>query len=319
MAFFIGTDEAGYGPNLGPLTVTGTLWNVPDAESQLYTLLSEIVSQTTSDGLQIADSKALYQSSGKIKTLETNVLAVLYAMTGQVPISWQELLKLATTTAADDLENEAWISGQELTLPLAADVTTIKELGSRFQSACSNADVELLSIHCHPVFPPRFNHGVDEHGNKASFLSSITLSLAAELKKLAEHYDPDSDLRIVCDKHGGRSKYAGMLAQFLTDEFIWVSQERLERSDYSWTESQKDVSVSFVARGESFLPTALASMVSKYVREIFMELWNNFWALHIPDLKPTKGYPQDAKRFKREIAATQESLGIDDHAIWRKR
>ncbi len=28
--FVIGTDEAGYGPNLGPLVISATLWETPD-------------------------------------------------------------------------------------------------------------------------------------------------------------------------------------------------------------------------------------------------------------------------------------------------
>ena len=31
----IGTDEAGYGPNLGPLTVAATAWHLPDGVEPL--------------------------------------------------------------------------------------------------------------------------------------------------------------------------------------------------------------------------------------------------------------------------------------------
>ena len=31
----IGTDEAGYGPNLGPLTVVATAWHLPDGVEPL--------------------------------------------------------------------------------------------------------------------------------------------------------------------------------------------------------------------------------------------------------------------------------------------
>ena len=34
MAFLIGTDEAGYGPNLGPLVISATVWEVPDGARQ---------------------------------------------------------------------------------------------------------------------------------------------------------------------------------------------------------------------------------------------------------------------------------------------
>ena len=50
-----------------------------------------------------------------------------------------------------------------------------------------------------------------------------------------------------------------------------------------------------------------ASMTSKYVRELAMELFNRFWQRHVPGLTPTKGYPEDAKRFRRDIARAQEA------------
>ena len=35
MAYLIGTDEAGYGPNLGPLVISATLWEVPEEAKDL--------------------------------------------------------------------------------------------------------------------------------------------------------------------------------------------------------------------------------------------------------------------------------------------
>jgi hypothetical protein len=71
--------------------------------------------------------------------------------------------------------------------------------------------------------------------------------------------------------------------------------------------------------GETFLPTALASMTAKYLRELSMRAFNEFWCAHIPDLKPTAGYYGDSRRFKRAIESKQRELGIDDHLIWRSR
>jgi hypothetical protein len=50
-----------------------------------------------------------------------------------------------------------------------------------------------------------------------------------------------------------------------------------------------------------------------------MRAFNQFWAGHLPDLRPTAGYPVDARRFKRDIAAVQRDLGIDDRVLWRTR
>ena len=63
----------------------------------------------------------------------------------------------------------------------------------------------------------------------------------------------------------------------------------------------------------------MASLVCKYVRELSMELFNQFWSEHVPGLKPTAGYPLDAVRFKQDIAEAQTKLGITDDVLWRER
>ena len=174
--------------------------------------------------------------------------------------------------------------------------------------------VDLLSIECLPVFPTEFNAGLKSFGNKATLLSNRTLEIVSRLKAIT-----DDDLEIVCDKHGGRSKYAGLIKSHLTDQPICTGEETKSCSDYTFCDQQRDVVVRFQAGGESFMPTALASMVSKYVREVFMEAWNQFWVDQLPDLKPTKGYPLDAKRFKAEIDQLQTRLGIADDDVWRRK
>ena len=73
----------------------------------------------------------------------------------------------------------------------------------------------------------------------------------------------------------------------------------------------------FVTRCERFAPAALASMAAKYLRELSMHAFNAFWCGHVADLKPTAGYPVDARRFKAAISNTQRKLGIADEVLWR--
>ncbi len=314
MAFLIGTDEAGYGPNLGPLTITGTLWSAPDTCTDLYEALGSTVRQQgKGDGIFIADSKRVY--SGSISELETGVLSLLHCCSQVIPSNWMELAHaVMPESSLKQLPEQVWLRGQSLKLPIKADIDRVKRLSDQFQEACVAADVELIKIQCVSVFPPEFNSQVEALGNKATLLSSETLRIVRRLMDRT-----DDDLEIGCDKHGGRSKYSGLIQQFLTDEFVMVGAESLQASDYSFRESERDVVIRFQAKGESFLPTALASMVAKYIREVFMKLWNEFWQMRIPNIKPTKGYPVDAKRFKSEIAEVQKELGIADHMIWRNR
>ena len=60
-------------------------------------------------------------------------------------------------------------------------------------------------------------------------------------------------------------------------------------------------------------------MASKYLREVLMLEFNRFWREHIPDLKPTAGYPVDAARFLQAIRPTIEMLGLREESLWRRK
>jgi hypothetical protein len=55
------------------------------------------------------------------------------------------------------------------------------------------------------------------------------------------------------------------------------------------------------------------------MRELAMDLFNEFWGRHCPRVKPTRGYPHDARRFREEVDETRRLLGIDDLIFWRNR
>ncbi|MEL7499622.1 MAG: hypothetical protein AAFN77_18610 [Planctomycetota bacterium] len=319
MPFLIGTDEAGYGPNLGPLTITGTLWRSQFSENDLYAALAEVVCERkkgrNDPRLIVADSKQVYKPSGSIRELERSVLSLVRATDKSIPQNVKELCQAVCPTVDwESIRTQQGYLFDDVRLPLAASLDSIEKSAERFCDCAAQADVELLKIDCSPVFPNTFNRRVQQLGNKAHLLSGETLKIARRLKVMA-----DDDLEIICDKHGGRNRYAGVIQHVLTDQAVSVGAETRAESDYAFREDDRDVIVRFRAGGESFLPTAVASMVSKYVREVFMIAWNQFWTTRVDDLKPTKGYPVDAKRFKMEIANKQTELSIKDADIWRCR
>jgi hypothetical protein len=67
------------------------------------------------------------------------------------------------------------------------------------------------------------------------------------------------------------------------------------------------------------LPVALASMLSKYLRELLMDLFNRFWLLHVPQVRPTAGYYEDGRRFYEEIRPAMRNLGLDERLVYRMR
>ena len=50
-----------------------------------------------------------------------------------------------------------------------------------------------------------------------------------------------------------------------------------------------------------------------------MMAFNDFWTNLQPDLRPTAGYPMDAKRFRLDVAQTKRDLKIPDDVFWRIR
>jgi ribonuclease HII len=321
MAYLIGTDEAGYGPNLGPLLISATLWRVPDAlmDHDLYALCrdwvgSDPVKASQSGRLVIADSKALYKSRGRLKGLEANLLAAL-AEVSEGPASWLDAWRGLSPDAVEAIQSIPWYAGFSATLPLDADRATIERLHAAFHSAQQSAVLRLLAVRSVALFPSQFNRLVEQRGGKGAVLSEQTLALVARL--IADL--GDEPVLVQCDKHGGRNRYGAVLQHAFADQVIRVLQESRGCSRYQWGPASRRVEIRFTAGGESFLPAALASMASKYLRELAMTAFNAFWSRHVPGIRPTAGYPVDAKRFKAEIAHRQRQLGISDTILWRNR
>src|SRR5437879_3669799 len=87
MAWIIGIDEAGYGPNLGPLVMTAVACRVPDraAGADLWQLLGSAVrsGREEDDGrLLVDDSKVVYSTVRGLLGLERGVLATLWRGNG---------------------------------------------------------------------------------------------------------------------------------------------------------------------------------------------------------------------------------------------
>jgi hypothetical protein len=123
----------------------------------------------------------------------------------------------------------------------------------------------------------------------------------------------------LCDKHGGRNFYGALLQHHFSEHWIEPVVESHVESYYAWGPAESRVRVVFRMQGERFLPTALASMAAKYLRELAMRPFNEFWCARVPGLLPTAGYPRDSHRFRDAISVKQRELMIDDHVIWRKR
>jgi hypothetical protein len=352
LGIVIGMDEAGYGPNLGPLVITATVWRVPDSPRQtdFWKSLESVVSQTSSkhsDRIHVADSKEVYSPSRGLLPLERSIQTIFGLAPGDSTsfrnlCGW--LMSSDTTETSGDspkllrrpaamalptaqasgsgidadasmassfLDVEPWFHECDLSLPVTSDRAEIDELRNRLKSSADDAGIQLVSICSDVVLTERFNSVSDFYKSKGAALSRFTLGL------LRSVWDPDSaePTLIIGDKHGGRSRYDELLDEQLDGQMIFRIREGRQKSSYRVGSSE----IHFQTKAEEHFPVAVASMVCKYVRELSMELFNNFWKPHLPEIKATKGYPMDAKRFRKEIAVVQRQLGIPDSTLWRER
>jgi hypothetical protein len=101
------------------------------------------------------------------------------------------------------------------------------------------------------------------------------------------------------------------------DDLVQICHESPSESIYVWGSAADRVEIRFRVQGEEYLPVAVASMASKYLRETAMLAFNRFWCAQVPELRPTAGYPLDARRFKNQIEPAQRAMGLDDRMVWR--
>ncbi|MEO1995399.1 MAG: hypothetical protein ABGZ17_09000 [Planctomycetaceae bacterium] len=314
MGLLIGMDEAGYGPNLGPLVVTLTVWQVPGDPRQvdLWSAFAPVIDQTgqqRASHLHVADSKDVYSPARGLLQLETAVQAGLHLADMQAD-GFFDLHRQLCHPTANDL-SAPWYSHGDLALPRVADAQRVAGFRDAWSNCCAAHDVTLTCIASDVVQPNRFNTLTRQADSKGVALTRISLNL------LRRVWQPDSDERvlIIADKHGGRNRYDAYLDEVIDGQMIFRVQESRSRSQYRIGNTE----IWFQTQAEQHLPVALASMVAKYMRELSMEFFNTFWCQRVPDLRPTRGYPVDARRFRAEIAEMQGQLNIRDDDLWRAR
>lgn len=311
---WIGTDEAGYGPNLGPLLVSVTSWRVPGVagEFDLYRALQSAVSRESSHRgsvLHIADSKQVYSPARGMASLETSALALL-SQVHDAPRDYWQLIEQLTGRDLRTVAGEPWLRTGQLNLPVEARREDVQRISEQLRIACQNAGVSIESLASDVVETPRFNLECEAAGSKGVVLTRTTLSL------LERNWPQDQiPSLVICDKHGGRNQYAAALTEAFDELFIPKVRESAELSAYRIRGGE----VRFQVRAEEHLPTAAASILSKYVRELSMMLFNQFWQAHLPALSPTKGYPEDARRFRKDVEAVRVKLAIPESVFWRNR
>ncbi|MFO0951066.1 MAG: hypothetical protein U0835_07930 [Isosphaeraceae bacterium] len=323
---WVGIDEAGYGPNLGPLVMTAVVAESPDQRKpDLWGDLAGSVARAGGNPgrLWVDDSKAVYKGGQNRERLDAACLAVLTA------VSARNEPNLGADSAPNEPRPAKALTLDQVFQALRAGTVEEVELRPWLEPGGSpevgpgpasdpfdGAPWRLVSVRAAIVGPARFNQGLDRHGSKAG----VHFDAFAELlKDVWESAPAGVDVVVSGDKHGGRHFYYEPLLSVFPDAWIDRGPEGPSLSRYTVRQGGRRLELSLRPRadGDDGL-VALASLVSKSVREHWMDVFNAYWARRVPGLSPTAGYPVDASRFRRELEAAIPE-GLPDPSLWWRR
>lgn len=316
----IATDEAGYGPQLGPLVIAATRWEIADLgdiDNRLQPL-AQGVAIAGLGRLQVSDSKQIY-SPGKRRPLAPLEIAMLSVWQNISQIDLTTLAQWLQAIAPDDLNelaNVPWYRDLDVPMPIDWDASEVSACDRpSLRAALADPSASLTAAAARIMPARRFNQACEVSGNKATLLSEQTVQLAMPWIAASEQ----QQIEVFCDKHGGRSYYGALLQHYFPDGHLTIEAQGRATSRYQIQQSGRSIRWHFTAKGDRFIPVALSSMIAKYTRERLMGQFNSYWQRFQPALKPTAGYPGDAKRFLDAIEAIRQRESIDLFDLVRNR
>lgn len=340
MHLIIATDEAGYGPKLGPLVITATVWQVPSSQHRIesFTNFSVPLADPRCGKVLIDDSKKVFKRGQRLSSGQEPLLdiacgaASAWASLPDPISSFRQWLQVVAPLDFDSVSQTPWFVnclegvGDDSSLPNSGSIGHVSPgLDPSDQALIdhwSANGLELRDLSTRMITAAAFNSLIDGGMNKADILTESTCELVSTL--LSRHGESTTEVSVFSDRHGGRAYYGAALQHRFPDARMSVLHEDKNNSRYELAASPScgRIEWSFTVSGDSYAPVAMSSMIAKWLRERAMTEFNRFFQLRVPTgmtLPVTAGYPTDADRFIDDLARMGMREGIPDAMLIRQR
>jgi len=285
MAFvFVGIDENGYGPKLGPLIVTSV--GVRSELDNTPLVLRVNISHKNIRGLLI-DSKQVFKARRYSKG-ELLALALIKVFKGRYPETFFDLLDMLSLGSSPrasckfkdlrcmyDFKLPAWSNSKpdKLAEDIASDLRAIRFFPFALKALF--------------ICPWNFNHKIKLYGSKVrlnfeAFKSHWTWYLS--------QIDKTDKLKVFCDKLSGVKRYGS----YLRGKYMFSTREESGNlSFYSLRTYNRGLSfeLSFIKKGdEQVWLISASSIVGKYIRELSMVAISKFLSDYFGEKIRFSGY-----------------------------
>ncbi len=299
MKTFSGIDEVGYGPILGCYcTSVVSLEKQEDID-----LFGSVAASKVS--FLVCDSKKLYSAKKGIADIESEVLAWLEIYADTKLQKFKDILQALSVPKGSIcyLDNSSIYSlYKDITLPISAKYSVIEEKKTQIKVFLKSNNINIKLISSNIVTHELWNKEVHISDNKSQAARVFIEPLLKKAFKLSD--------KIYIDRQGGRKFYLPWLYPSLG--MVDVLYENKYISSYY----KNGVDILFEIKADNkYFEVALASMISKYLREVLMMAFNTYWKKKYPSLPITTGYYVDAMKFLTQL----EEEGIDISKLIRTK
>jgi hypothetical protein len=321
---YAGIDEAGYGPMFGPLVITRSVFSLDRRECNyadppsLWGMLRTAVSKKAADKkkrIAVNDSKKIYYPAAGLRHLERGVLS----FAGCAGMHAENMDRLFREIGLDEESfpgRQNWYKRKDGSpkIPLANEHKKIMRDEARLERCMQRNHIKLESLQAAVIYADRFNRMARSLRSKSG---CAWVFVSQHLEYVWNTYGKKMPL-VVVDRQGGRRDYLRLLNILFPFAHVDEVEKNAKTAVYNIENRSNHMRVIFQIDSEkNHLPAALASMTSKYLRELCMIRFQEFWRTHAPDVRPTFGYFQDGKRFLEEISHHIDRMKIDKDTMIR--